>query len=78
MTAVLIFKILLIICSILLLMVILMQSKGVGLSATFGGDNEIYRSRRGPEKVLFLATVVLGVLWALLALLIPVWPKLFG
>jgi preprotein translocase subunit SecG len=70
-------KALLIIISLLLILVILVQSKGAGLSATFGGTNEIYRTKRGADKVLHLATIILAVFWALTALLIPLWTKFF-
>ncbi|MEK7524627.1 MAG: preprotein translocase subunit SecG [Patescibacteria group bacterium] len=52
-----------IIVSILLIISILSQEKGVGLSATFGGGGEFYRSRRGIDKLLFVGTVVLSVLF---------------
>ena len=40
---------------------ILLQSRGAGLGATFGGDSSVYRSRRGIEKRLFQFTIVLAV-----------------
>lgn len=52
-----------VIISILLIISILSQEKGVGLSATFGGGGEFYRSRRGIDKLLFIGTVVLSVLF---------------
>ena len=42
---------------------LLLQSRGAGLGATFGGDSSVYRSRRGIEKRLFQFTVVLAVLF---------------
>lgn len=51
--------------SIALIASILLQSRGAGLGATFGGDSSVYRSRRGIEKRLFQFTVVLTVLFAL-------------
>jgi preprotein translocase subunit SecG len=42
---------------------ILMQSRGAGLGATFGGDSSVYRSRRGVEKRLFQFTVILAILF---------------
>ena len=54
----------LILCALLVL-VILSQEKGVGLSATFGGGGEFYRSRRGIDKFLFATTVVLSILFIL-------------
>ncbi|MBI2453689.1 preprotein translocase subunit SecG [Candidatus Peregrinibacteria bacterium] len=52
-----------VIVSILLIAVILMQEKGLGLSAAFGGGGEFYRSKRGIDKVLFGFTVILSVLF---------------
>lgn len=51
--------------SILLVLSILLQEKGVGLSATFGGGGEFYRSKRGVDRVMFIATLVLSVLFIL-------------
>ena len=42
---------------------ILLQSRGAGLGATFGGESSVYRSRRGVEKRLFQFTVVLAVMF---------------
>ncbi len=52
-----------IILSILLIVAILLQQRGSGLGATFGGDNSIVRSKRGIEKSLFQTTIVLAVLF---------------
>lgn len=56
------------IVSIALMAAILLQSRGTGLSGTFGGDSAVYRSRRGIEKRLFQFTVALGALFVLFAL----------
>jgi preprotein translocase subunit SecG len=56
------------IVSIALMAAILLQSRGTGLSGTFGGDSAVYRSRRGIEKRLFQFTVSLGGLFVLFAL----------
>lgn len=55
------------IVSILLIATVLLQQRGTGLSATFGGDGNIYRSKRGLEKILFVSTIVLTVLFLGLA-----------
>jgi preprotein translocase subunit SecG len=47
---------------------ILLQSRGAGLGATFGGDSSVYRSRRGIEKRLFQFTVILAVLFVIFSL----------
>lgn len=51
--------------STLLVLVILFQEKGVGLSATFGGGGEFYRSKRGIDRVLFILTLGLAALFIL-------------
>ena len=53
-----------ILISIALMASVLLQARGAGLGATFGGDSSVYRSRRGIEKRLFQFTVVLGVAFA--------------
>ena len=52
-----------IIVSIALIISILLQSRGSGLSGTFGGDSAVYRSRRGIERRLWQFTIVLLVLF---------------
>ncbi len=52
-----------VVLSLLLSLAILTQQRGTGLSATFGGSGTFYTSKRGAEKVLFNATIVLGVLF---------------
>ena len=49
--------------SIALMASILLQTRGAGLGATFGGDSSVYRSRRGIEKRLFQFTIALAVLF---------------
>ncbi len=46
-----------------LVTVILMQSRGSGLGATFGGDSSVHTSKRGVEKRLYQFTIVLSVLF---------------
>ncbi len=59
-----------ILVSIVLMIVILAQSKGSGFSGAFGGDSSsIYRTRRGVEKVLFQFTVGAAVVFILIALI---------
>lgn len=59
-----------ILVSVVLMIVILSQSKGSGFSGAFGGDSSsIYRSRRGVEKVLFQFTIGAAAAFILIALL---------
>ncbi|MEX1157788.1 MAG: preprotein translocase subunit SecG [Thermomicrobiales bacterium] len=58
-----------IIVCVLLILVILTQSKGSGFSGTFGGDSgSIYRTRRGVEKTLFQYTIAIGVIFLVLSI----------
>ncbi|MCM8750360.1 preprotein translocase subunit SecG [Thermomicrobiaceae bacterium CFH 74404] len=59
-----------IITSVLLMLVILLQSKGSGFSGAFGGDtSSIYRTRRGVEKLLFQLTIGVAALFVVLSIL---------
>ena len=50
---------------------ILMQSRGSGLGATFGGgDASSFRTRRGVEQRLYQFTIVLAVLFVTVSMLI--------
>lgn len=40
-----------------------MQSRGTGLGAAFGSEGNIYRTKRGLEKSLFVFSVVMAVLF---------------
>jgi len=62
------FKIIQIIFAILLVVFILLQQRGSGLGMAFGGEGNVYRSRRGIEKFLFAATIVVAVLFCASAL----------
>ena len=53
----------------LLIAIILIQQKGSGLGAAFGGSNAIYTTRRGIDAILFKATIVISVLFFAVALL---------
>ena len=56
-----------IVLSVLLIAAILLQQTGASMGGAFGGDNfsAAYHTRRGSEKVLFYAAIILGVLFAL-------------
>jgi preprotein translocase subunit SecG len=51
------------IIAVFLIAAILLQARGSGLSATFGGDSSVYRSRRGIERRLWQFTILLAVLF---------------
>ncbi|MFH2019308.1 MAG: preprotein translocase subunit SecG [bacterium] len=56
-----------IILGILLITVILLQAKGTGLGASFGGGDS-YHTKRGAERFLFAGTIIIAVLFILIAL----------
>ena len=58
-----------VVVSFALMASILLQTRGAGLGATFGGDSSVYRSRRGIEKRLFQFTVVLAVLFVIFSII---------
>ena len=57
-----------IIVSVVLIFVVLLQTRGGGFSATFSSDSSIYRSRRGVEKTLFNFTIGVAVLFVLVSI----------
>jgi preprotein translocase subunit SecG len=52
-----------IIIAILVILAILLQSRGASMSGLFGGSGDIYRTKRGIEKTLFITTIVLLVIF---------------
>lgn len=58
-----------IIISILLVIAILLQAKGTGLGSAWGGGGELYRSKRGVEKILLYVTTFLIFLFLITSLL---------
>ncbi len=60
----------LIITSIALIVSVVLQSKGGGLGGLVGADTGgVFSARRGLEKTLFNATIVLSVIFFLLAII---------
>ncbi len=58
------------IISLTMIFSILLQNKGTGLSATFGGDFSGFHTKRGIEKFLTIATTILGGMFILNAIII--------
>ena len=65
----LILSITLIILSVLLSASILLQQRGSGLGAAFGGEGNVFRTKRGLEKGLFYLSIALSCLFFGIALL---------
>jgi preprotein translocase subunit SecG len=58
-----------IIVSILLIITILFQQKGTALGSAFGGGGVSYSKKRGIEKTIFSASVVLAALFIILSII---------
>lgn len=57
-----------IIVAVLLVIAILLQASEGGVSPAFGGGGEMYRSKRNVEKFLFVGTIILSILLAVISL----------
>jgi preprotein translocase subunit SecG len=70
-----ILQIITIISAILTILAILLQQRGASLGAGFGGSGELYTTRRGIDKSLYDATIVLAVIFILSILVGLVLPS---
>lgn len=57
-----------IIIAVLLIITVSLQSRGGGLSSVFGGGGASFQTKRGVEKSIFVATIVLSVLFFIVSL----------
>ncbi len=64
-----------IISAILMILLIILQQRGASLGAGFGSSGELYTKRRGIDKSLFDATVILAVVFVLSIIAAIVLPK---
>lgn len=64
-----------IIISIVLVLVLLLQSRGAGFDGTFNSDSSVFRTRRGVEKTLFQLTIFLAALFVVISVLSVVAAK---
>jgi preprotein translocase subunit SecG len=59
----------LIIISVLLILSVILQSKGAGLGGLTGADTgSIFTARRGIERTLFWVTIILSVIFFILVI----------
>ena len=59
----------LIIISVLLILSVILQSKGAGLGGLSGADTgAVYTARRGVERTLFRLTIILSVIFFIVVL----------
>ena len=57
-----------IIVAVLLIIIVLLQNRGAGAGATFGGDSNIYKTKRGAEKTLFTSTIILAITFLVISI----------
>ncbi len=57
--------------SVILIVVILLQVKGSGFGAALGGmsGGSVYRTKRGLERTLFQATIILAIVFIFVSFL---------
>lgn len=55
--------------SILLIIAILLQQRGGGLSGVLSGEGSVYATRRGIEKGIFVASIILVALFIIISVL---------
>jgi len=53
-----------IVSSVLLIIFVLLQQRGSGLGGAFGGGSEVYQTKRGIERGVFIATIIVGIIFA--------------
>ena len=58
-----------IVLAVALILIILFQVRGGGLGGIFGQPDTVYRTKRGVEKTMFQLTVVLAVLFIIVAVI---------
>ncbi len=61
-----------IVISVILVALILLQRTGAQVGGAFGGSDNLssaYHTRRGAEKGLFIATIILAIIFAISALI---------
>ena len=58
-----------IVLSIALILAILLQVRGGGLGGIFGQADTVFRVKRGMEKTLFQLTIILVVLFIIVAII---------
>lgn len=58
-----------------LIISVALQNKSSGLSNVFGGGGGVVSTRRGSDKYLFYATIILGILFAGISLAVVLLSK---
>ncbi|OHA62135.1 MAG: preprotein translocase subunit SecG [Candidatus Wildermuthbacteria bacterium RIFCSPHIGHO2_12_FULL_45_9] len=57
-----------VIIAVFLMVVVLLQQRGTALGSSFGSEGGFYGARRGMQKNLYWATIVLGAMFVALSI----------
>ncbi len=57
------------IIAVLLIIFILLQNRGSGLGSAFGGSGDVYLTKRGAEKTIFILTIICAFLFIVLGII---------
>jgi preprotein translocase subunit SecG len=52
-----------IVSAVLMIILILMQARGASLGAGFGGSSELHTARRGVDKTIYQATIIMAIIF---------------
>lgn len=58
-----VYNIIQLVLAAILTVVILLQQKGSGLGSAFGGTSNVYSTKRGVDKILHYATIVISIIF---------------
>ena len=58
-----------IVVALLLIVVVMLQNRGTDAGVAFGSGGTSYRSKKGLERLLFYATIILAGLFACISIL---------
>jgi len=59
----------------LLIVLVLLQTRGSGFSTGFSSDTSIYRTRRGVERTIFQLTIAVAIVYVLLSIVSVIIPR---
>lgn len=54
--------------SLIVIVLVLLQERGSDAGGLFGGSGGFYQTRRGVERIIFAATIIAVIVFALLAI----------
>lgn len=64
-----------IVISLVLIALILMQTRGTGFAASYSPDTSIFRTRRGVEATLFQLTIIVGAMFVIISIASVMVPR---